>query len=573
MLGPVFTLELCLAQRRGRVIATRFIYGGWWVLLSLVLFLSLNHSERYLTSRRADLAPFLQLTFELFLAQHFLFLFVATPAFVAGAITDEKSSGTLQQLLTSDLTSSDIVLGKFVGRMVQVAVLALVGWPFLCFLAGYCHIGLLALFAAALVAGLVLFVLGAASLWASVRSKQTRQAALRVYTWSAAAILSVWGFLQAIHTAGRLCGPGSPGRPMLSKAESVLRCLDPFFVADSVWRQDDLLEFCKRFQIFLPAYISVGVFLLILVIRRIRPFCSRQWETVGGTPTSSWMYARREVDDHPVCWHEAECKDKLPRGLAIGLLAALSCVSSAAVAYSKQPTLFLYQGLVFLLLASLVAGVRTSGVVSGERECQTWDSLLLTPLDTWDLILDKANGALDSLRPYLFAYAVPAALIALWTGVGALVLTLSMLLLTWAAVYYMAATGILYSVRSKSSWRSLVATLINGYSSLLGILCVSGLVFLAFSCCLGNWVLLLVLPAAVTDLFALGITLSIPCLGMSWLLLKLSFPRLDRAKAWVDQHERSGGGSLRSLAYLRLRYDRLEDESCDAKAARTTGAP
>jgi hypothetical protein len=360
---------------------------------------------------------------------------------------------------------------------------------------------------------------------------------------------------------------------MLSQAEVLLHCLDPVFVLDSVSRQDNLREFWSRFQVMLPVYAGVAVFFLVWTIRQIRPLYSHQIEAAGRSYLSLWKSARREVDDHPVRWREAVCKDKLPRGLAIGVLATTSCVSSAAIAYSHQPSLFLYQGVVFLFLASLVAGVRTSGTVSGERERQTWDSLLLTPLDTWDLILDKANGALDCLHPYFVAYAVPATLIALWTGAGALLLTVSMLLVTWAAVYYMAATGILYSVRSSSSWRSLVATLINGYSSLLGILAVSGLVCSGFSCCLGNWVLFWVLPAALTDLFAVAITLCIPCLGMSWLLWKASFPRLDRARAWVDQHDRSGGGTIRSLAALRMRDGRSEHRPHAVRSVRTTGAP
>src|SRR5262249_42940176 len=146
-----------------------------------------------------------------------------------------------------------------------------------------------------------------------------------------------------------------------------------------------------------------------------------------------------------------------------GLLAALSGVSSALIVYNQEPTLFIFQGIAFLFLASLVAGVRTSGAITGERERQTWDSLLLTPLDTWDLIMDKADGALDILLPYFFAFAIPATLLALWMGIAAVIFTLSLLLLTWAAIYYMAATGIWCSARSKSSWRSLVATLTSGY--------------------------------------------------------------------------------------------------------------
>src|SRR5262249_23171901 len=143
------------------------------------------------------------------------------------------------------------------------------------------------------------------------------------------------------------------------------------------------------------------------------------------------------------------------------------------------------QGAVFLFLASFVAGIRSSGAVTGERERQTWESVLLTPLETWELIEDKVHGTLDALRPYFVAFAVPATVVAFWMGLDAATFVLALLLLTWTAMYFMAATGVWCSARSKSSWRSLVATLGTGYGYLLFILLLFGLVFLWASCGIG----------------------------------------------------------------------------------------
>src|SRR5438128_2672060 len=230
MLGPVFSLELRLAVRRGRLNAFRCVYGGWWVLQFAVLFGSLLQSETNPASPRASLGPFLNLSFQIFVAQQFIFLVLATPAFVAGAITDEKSQGTLQHLLTADLTSWEIVIGKFFGRMAQVVLMALVGWPLTCFLGGYGHVSLAALLATALLAGLVFFVLGAGSVWASVRSKQTREAVLRVYAWSAFALLTIWGVPAGLSAIRWRFQAGSPVRQWFSQVEDVLRCLDPLSV-------------------------------------------------------------------------------------------------------------------------------------------------------------------------------------------------------------------------------------------------------------------------------------------------------------------------------------------------------
>jgi ABC-type transport system involved in multi-copper enzyme maturation permease subunit len=562
MLGPVFFLELRLAVRRGRLNAFRYAYGGWCLLQFMLLALLLFRSENQLAALGVGLGSALNGSFHLFVVQQFIFLLLATPAFVAGAITDEKSQGTLQHLLTADLTTSEIILGKFLGRMAQVALMALIGWPLLCFLGGCAHVGLPGLCATALLSGMILFVEGAASLWASVCSKQTRQAVLRVYAWSAVALLIICGGPQAITALSGGFKPGPAARQTLSRVADILRSLDPLSVLDSIWSQDDLGEFFSRLALLLSVFGGIGVTCLVLAVWQFRARYIRELEAAGRPHKRWWKQRRPEVGDDPVRWRETTTGGKLPRWLGVGLLAALSCASSAAILYSQEPTLFIFQGAVFLFLASLTAGVRTSGAITGERERQTWDSLLLTPLDTWDLIMDKANGALDLLMPYFVAFAVPAALLALWMGATAVISTLSLLLLTWAAIYYMAATGIWCSVRSKGSWRSLVATLTTGYGYLLAILFGFSLIYFWFSCGIGSFIFFFLTLVGLTNLsLAVWTILCIPtCVGASWFLWKASFPKLDKARAWVDEHERYGRTFVRSLASaLRTHYRRLEE--------------
>jgi hypothetical protein len=124
---------------------------------------------------------------------------------------------------------------------------------------------------------------------------------------------------------------------------------------------------------------------------------------------------------------------------------------------------FLIQGAVVMLLASLVVGIRCSGSVSGERERQTWEALLLTPLETRHLIRGKLWGIIGASYPYLLAYAIPTLFLAGLAGPDALLWALLSLGLTLLAMYFVGAAGIWCSVRSKSSWRSLVGTLCFGY--------------------------------------------------------------------------------------------------------------
>ena len=58
-----------------------------------------------------------------------------------------------------------------------------------------------------------------------------------------------------------------------------------------------------------------------------------------------------------------------------GLIAVLDSITPAGEE-------FYWQGFAVMLLAALLLGVRCSGAVTGERERQTWEALLLTPLET-----------------------------------------------------------------------------------------------------------------------------------------------------------------------------------------------
>src|SRR5262249_34117130 len=71
---------------------------------------------------------------------------------------------------------------------------------------------------------------------------------------------------------------------------------------------------------------------------------------------------------------------------------------------------FLIQAAGAVVVFSLLVGIRCSGAVSGEREQQTWEALLVTPLDTRAMLDGKLWGVMRAALPYLAAWAVPALL-------------------------------------------------------------------------------------------------------------------------------------------------------------------
>src|SRR6202030_3044898 len=103
---------------------------------------------------------------------------------------------------------------------------------------------------------------------------------------------------------------------------------------------------------------------------------------------------------------------------------------------------FQVQGLGGVLAARFIVGVRCSGGITGERERQTWEAVLLTPLSAKQLVSAKLWGVMAACYWYLLAYAVPAVLLSALAGWWALFWTAAWLAVTVLAMYFMGAAGV-----------------------------------------------------------------------------------------------------------------------------------
>lgn len=488
MVGPVVHQEMLLGSRRNRLHILRWIYAGWLILQ--VFFFLLKFQAEQTTRRFNPFMPYEPESYasapevvgrwftENFVSQQMILLLLATPAFVAGAITDEKRRGTLQYLLTTDLESRHIVLGKLLGRVAQVALLALAGLPLFCCLAGFAGISPIALLASLLVLIVPLFALGSATLLASVWCRQTRDAVLALYCVGLVGWLVVW-FV------------GGP-----------LRYLDPFYVLSPAWgptQSADWQEMGQRLALSALCWGGLGALCLGLAVGRLRPAYIKELESIKPIGMGILGPARPPVDEEPIRWRERNVEGlapmyafrRVPRWMAVAIIFLMTVLSSSLIllaflAPGRTPadvgkallslnpfevaelfpdaeSGFLVQSILVMLLASLVVGIRCSGTITGERERKTWESLLLTPITARELVRGKLWGVMGASHDYLLAYALPALPLSLLGGPLAFFFTLLGLGVTVLAMYFIGAAGLWCSVKSKNSWRSLLATLGLGY--------------------------------------------------------------------------------------------------------------
>ena len=142
---------------------------------------------------------------------------LAAPAATAGAICLDRARGTLAHMLMTDLSDSEIVLGKLAARLLPVLGLVACTWPVMAIsslLGGIDPIALTLAFAI-IVAVAVLGCTMALAL--SVWARKSHEVILATYTVFILGMLlwPIWYFLSMAGWVGPPPHVGPPGQPVL----------------------------------------------------------------------------------------------------------------------------------------------------------------------------------------------------------------------------------------------------------------------------------------------------------------------------------------------------------------------
>ncbi len=400
--GPVFANEWLTTSRRWQVYAGRALFvavllvGLWsvWVSRTSGQTVPTIHLWAEIGEGFFNAIVFTQLSLVL----------LAAPAATAGTICQDRSSGRLAQLLATDLSDAEIVLGKLGARLVPVVGLVACALPALaiCVLMG--GVDPLALAGAFLIT-VCLGIFGCAlALAFSVWAAKPYEAILATY-----AFFMVW--LLAIPTwdnLGRHWGfPTSPDWLIWSH---------PFYLAVAPYVQPGKVGVLDYLAFGAAMLISSSA-LLALVIGRMRAVVAAEGDrsasrlaargVLGMSIVSQRTGGRsdRMLDQSPVLWYETQRKQYTPWIRAVlGLYFLLAILFTVLALLDSlwigrinrgwlpgQVAAFLVAcGLPLLLLSATMAVVE-------ERGRGSLDILLVTPVATRSIVLAKWWGAFREL--------------------------------------------------------------------------------------------------------------------------------------------------------------------------------
>ena len=495
LFGPVLYYDLLRTARRARNTVVRTLYALG--LLSLFAFMYAEHPALDTATVPArELSRFATNFFYAFLIFQYVLAVLLTPAYVAGAIAEEKERRTLEFIMATDLRSREIVLSKFCSRVANLLMLLFAGLPVLSFIQFFGGVDPMLLWSGFAGTGMTILSIASLSILLSVYLSKARSAINRSFM---VVILYIFLYVVFLYLVAMLGGTGIPVMTLTRESLSFYLLSGAFEIYSmghpihAVWNFIDFgglggsnkltglrlasspLEVLRNFCLF---HGILTLLFLSLSIWRLRPVFLRQAfavvKTLDGKKGKA-VRPRRPVGNAPMLWKELHIESGRTTWAAriAYALIVIACLAPMVVIHYKywisnnnryvndlSWSIMEYTTLVGPVIAMiflLASGSRAANAVGSERDRQTLESLLTTPLRLSEILLAKWLGAWWGTRPILALLALIWGVSLLSGGTTVLALMLNSFVLL---IYGSQATtlGLFFGAWTRTTIRATVAT-------------------------------------------------------------------------------------------------------------------
>jgi ABC-type transport system involved in multi-copper enzyme maturation permease subunit len=523
LFGPVLFYDLITAARRGRYVLLRCGYALALLLVLYTAYAGLGETGRMGRLTASDIARFGESFFSIFMLAQFAAVVLFTPAYCGGAIADEKDRQTLEYLLATDLRNREIVLSKLAARLANLGLLLFAGLPILSLTQLWGGVDPMLILAGFTAIGLTMLSIGSLSILQSVYARKPRDAIVLTYlvtvTYLGLSLLSrvLLGYPTLAATA--LTSGPSPvtvgdlvewfNAGNLPVAVSKLRAA----VAAGLALDAEVPGLLHTYTLFHGAVAVVCGAWAVARLRAAALVAPHRHAVRAGR--RAWYRFRPRIGRDPVLWKEVFAEPGLTftrfGRILVGLIVLASFIPAVWLGGQfvidywyptpvNQPWLAVSRAYIWdqlglainqwvRVVGTLVAcltlvgvAVRAAGSISGERDRQTFDNLLTTPLATRTILFAKWLGSILSVR-WAWLWLALIWLLGLATG-GLDVVTVPWLFMAWL-VYagFLAVLGLWFSITSRTSLGATLGTLAaagmaGGGHWLLSLLCLFPLALL-----------------------------------------------------------------------------------------------
>jgi ABC-type transport system involved in multi-copper enzyme maturation permease subunit len=416
--GPVFIYDCLANSRRWQTYAIRS--SGVAALLVAMTTIAVSQGATLKRNSWREYAQLGEYYFYAMIGVELALVMLAAPAAAAGAICLDRARGTLAHMLATDLSDSEIVLGKLAARLMPVLGLVACSWPVLAIsalLGGIDPWALTMAFAVILAVALLGCTM---ALTLSVWARKPHEVVLVTYTVWIIDLL-IWPIWYGISTGGSI-GPPPPWTFVAN----------PYCLAFAPYAVPGRIDFWDYLGFFAVA-IGMSVVLSAISVWRMRPVAcrgtndDRKGAGLGRLGRLIRWLPGPGLDNNPVLWREWHRSRPSPwmMGLVVllGLTTFLACVLGAVSVWaggikSGRPQVGVGIG-VFGSMLQVVFGLLMLSAVapmsmSEERQRGSLDILATTILSSRAIVFGKWLGTyrlvpLLTIGPGLLALALATA--------------------------------------------------------------------------------------------------------------------------------------------------------------------
>ena len=432
--NPILVRVVTTGGKRVRHLWARLIYLSALFFVLIVASSSLGGSGSLVELAKKSSNAFMLVSF----AQLILTSFIA-PVFTAGAITQEKDANTFHILLTTPLSTAQIVLGSLVSRLYFVWVLLLSGLPIFCITMIYGGVTAAEVFLSLGLAASTGLVMGALAIAISVTRIGTRRTIFSFFVGVAVYMIGLWaigfsafgqlpeappGTLFGGNTTARMSWL-APVHPFMSLLVVTGQTPAPALsdVHHYGWPARWLLAYPHYGYVTLTTLVSLALVLYSLAfVRRAEKEGEPTWWNQLSAPfkRAAGVEDRRKpprsVWSNPIAWREASTRASAGGRsalrwvmMAIAALAGLVMLVATESGWwgltrSNGPELVAWLIRIELAAILLVCTNTAATTLTREKESLTIELLLSTPLTSRYIIAGMLRGLVSLVLPLI---AVP----------------------------------------------------------------------------------------------------------------------------------------------------------------------
>ncbi|MGH2272368.1 ABC transporter permease subunit [Anaerohalosphaeraceae bacterium U12dextr] len=524
VVGPILDKELRVTSRRKRYY---FLRTAYMMLLTLMLaqlwfftmFGLVSGSTLYQASRMSEVALTTTVTIIWF---EFIVLQVLSVVMLSSAISDEIRKNTLDSLLSSPVTSMQIVLGKLFARLWQLMLLAGISMPILSILRSmggvpwnFLIAGTCIVLTAAMTAGLI-------SLWYSISRRPASQVIF---------LTLLTCLLLYVASPLLLAGLKNMSVQIPNWVEAMLVLLNPFVafmaVSKSLLGAQSSASAVYPWPVHCLSMLGFCIVLMGLCIRKVRTVTTRhpvgfaqrwlQWLRRRQSPAAAETAAPRMT--FPGGMNPVTRKDLSRSGLwgfghpwtniAMALTICGLYGGAACGGWLREEGFHIavVESLIVWVMLQVMSLSARSIVV--EKEARTWISLLTTPLSAQQILMGKVWAVVRRTMPVWLWIGLH---LSVFTAAGVLNLLslLAVPLELAGCVYFLLGLGMYFSARLNSSTAAVTAT----FALPIGLSMVCP--------CVGYLNPLIIVPAMMQaefdeDVVAMGLFWFVRLIVMTWI--------------------------------------------------------